>query len=135
MSLKKIFLFVALLAIVSSCGFYQSPTEKLKESVRYFNEGVRWGRLQDVMARVDPMTEEHFLEMHKDFGKLIKVEHYEVASFNVDLEKKLAQVGIKLVWYRVDEMLVHETVLLQRWEERKGKWLMVAEEYHAGSPF
>ena len=114
---------------------YQTRGDKLKEAVFYFNEGVRWGRLDDVLARLDPQFEAHFLEMHKDFGTLIKVENCEVVNTKYDKKKGEAEVGIKITWYRVDEMVVRQTVLLQKWKDIKARWTLVSEEYRSGTPF
>ncbi len=131
--IKKTCLIV--LFFVTSCALYQTRGDKLKEAVFYFNEGVRWGRLDDVLARLDPEIEEHFLEMHKDFGNLLKVENCEVVNTTYDKEKGEAEIGIKITWYRVDEMVLRETVVLQKWEDRKSHWWMVSEEYRSGTPF
>ena len=123
------------LFFATSCALYQTRGDKLKEAVFYFNEGVRWGRLDDVLARLDPEIEEHFLEMHKDFGNMLKVENCEVVNTTYDKKKGEAKVGIKITWYRVDEMVLRETVVLQKWEDRSSHWWMVSEEYRSGTPF
>jgi hypothetical protein len=124
-----------LLFVVTSCALYQTRGDKLKEAVFYFNEGVRWGRLDDVLGRLDPKFEEHFLEMHKDFGTLIKVENCEVVNSKYDKEKGEAEVGIKITWYRIDEMVLRQTVILQKWEDKSVHWTLVSEEYKSGTPF
>jgi hypothetical protein len=128
-------LCLILLVFLLGCGLYQTRTDKLKEAVTQFNEGVRWGRMQDVISRLDPQIKAHFIEMHKDFGRAIKITECEIVNSAVSMEKGVSEVGIRIVWYRIDEMEVHETVVSQRWEEQKGKWLMVAEEYRSGTPF
>lgn len=133
---KLIPLFLVSALLLCACGATgQSRSEKLKEAIFYFNEGVRWGRLQDVMTRVDPGGQELFLEMHKDFGKLIKVTGYEIVNTAYDTENHKAQVGVKITWYRIDQMEVHETVVSQNWEDRDHTWVLIAEEYMTGTPF
>lgn len=121
--------------IVFGCAALQGRSEKLREAVFVFNEGVRWGQIQDVLSRVDPAIEAHFLKMHEDFGKSIKVTECEVVRTQVDLEKGTAEVGVQLTWYRIDEMVVRETVLVQYWEEKEREWLMVREEFRSGTAF
>ncbi len=122
-------------AVLASCGAGQGRTDKLRDAIYYFNEGVRWGRLQDVLSRVDPESEAHFLEMHKDFGTNIRLTACEIVNTKIDLDSGSAEVGVKITWYRVDEMVVNETVLVQHWQEKEREWRMVREEYRAGTPF
>ena len=121
--------------LLSSCALYQTRQDKLQEAVFHFYEGVRWGRLEDVLSRIHPDAKEHFLEMHREFGREIQVTNCEVVNSKVDLDNKKAEVGIKITWYRTGEMVVRDTILLQHWEEIKAHWFMVAEEYRSGTPF
>lgn len=130
--------FPALLFVifsVAACAIQQGRSEQLREAVYYFNEGVRWGRIQDVLSRLDPEGQDHFVEMHRDFGKNLQVTNCEVVDTRMDLEQGKAKIGVKLTWYRLDEMEVKETVLLQHWEERDHEWLMVTEEFQSGQAF
>ncbi len=127
---------VGLLAVlIVACGGGLSRNDKLRDSVYYFNEGVRWGRIQDVLPRLDPEAETHFLEMHKDFGTKIQLSSCEVGNVKINFEEGVAEVTVKFTWYRVDEMVVRQTILVQNWTETEGKWFMAGEEYHSGTPF
>ena len=88
-----------------------------------------------MLSRVDPGIQEHFLKMHKDFGEKLKVTSCDVVNTRVNLEKGTAEVGVKITWYRIDEMIVHSTVLMQYWEEKDRQWFLVREEYRSGTPF
>ena len=109
--------------------------DSLREAVLLFNEGVRWGRLQDVMPRVAPDSAAHFIEMHKEFGKSIKVSDYEIVNTTVDWEKKIATVVVQIIWYRNTEMELFTTQLSQRWEEVGRDWLMMTETHLSGETF
>ena len=126
---------VAVVLFGGSCAIQQGRSEKLREAIYYFNEGVRWGRIQDVLSRLDPEGQAHFVEMHRDFGKNLQVTNCEVVDTQMDLEQGKAKIGVKLTWYRLDEMVVKETILTQFWEERDHEWLMVTEEFQSGQAF
>ncbi len=113
----------------------EGSEEKLRESINRFNDGVRWGRTQDALSYVDPQSQDHFIELHKEFGKSIRITEYEVVRADIDLKQHVANIGIAIGWYRIDKMEVHQTLLSQRWEERGGQWLMVAETIVGGTPF
>ncbi len=122
-------------AVFASCAAaMQGPTEKLNEAVIQLNEGVRWGRLQQVMPRVDPSSQDHFLAAHEEFGGEIQISYYELLSSEIDLEAGKAEVGIALSWYRQSEMIVHQTIIVQLWKRRDRKWLLVAEKHQSGEP-
>ena len=135
MNCSKRFCVLVALATLISCGASQGRSEKLREAVYYFNEGVRWGRVQDVLSRLDPEAESHFLDMHKDFGKNIQITDYEITSSRIDLDKGTAEIGLKIIWYRLDAMVVHETLLIQHWKEKDRNWVMAGEEFVQGEPF
>ncbi|MCP4601362.1 MAG: hypothetical protein GY847_12700 [Proteobacteria bacterium] len=128
-------LFLLALLHTSCAGLGQGRSDKLRDAIFYFNEGVRWGRLQDVLSRIDPDSEAHFLEMHKDFGTKIQLTAYEIVNTKINLEEGVAEVGLKLTWYRIDEMVLYETVIVQHWKENEREWYMEREEYRSGTPF
>ena len=121
-------------AVTAACGA-QHDADKLRETVLLFNEGVRWGRLQDVMPYLYSENAQHFVEMHKEFGKEIQLSDYELVNVTMDGEKKKADVNVQITWYRLSEMVVNTTILVQHWEKQGQGWIMIAEEFVSGEPF
>ncbi len=136
---KKINFMILAAVFVCACGagVGQSSEAKLKEALFFFNEGVRWGRVQNVLSRVDPGSMEHFVEMHKEFGREIQITDYEIVSTTLidDKKRAKAEAGIEITWYRLANMEVKNTLVIQHWEERDREWFMVAEEYRSGDVF
>ena len=129
--------FLAILGtVLISCGVATpNKQDTLKESVLLFNEGVRWGRLQDVLPRVAPEHADNFIEMHKDFGKTIQISDYELINTKANWEDKQAVVTVQITWYRNTEMELHTTILSQKWEQVGVDWVMMAESFVSGEPF
>ena len=125
---------VWILGFTACSAAIDSSEDKLRDAVNQLNEGVRWGRIQDVLVHIGPSSHQHFLELHKDFGNALQVTNYEVVNTIIDMEQGTAEIGVKLTWYRIDEMEVHETVLSQRWEKHENRWLLTAEAYRSGTP-
>ncbi|MCU0662437.1 MAG: hypothetical protein MUC50_08955 [Myxococcota bacterium] len=124
-----------LLVFLGGCAAAaQGSSEKLKEAVFTLNEGVRWGRLQDVLAYISPDSQSHYLESHKGVGAEIQITGYDVVSTRLDAETNTAQIGVKFSWYRLDRMEAHDTIVLQRWEAKDRLWLLVSEEFKDGVP-
>ena len=128
-------LIFAMVFTAASCGLAEGPRQKLKHTALNFNEGLRWGRYSDVYPRVDPEALDHFMEMHKDWGSEIRLENAEMVQFVVDEKAEKASITVRFTWYRITEMVVHDTMTVQHWERRDGEWMMIAEEYQSGTPF
>ncbi len=131
--------FLCLLAaqlLFAACG---GPTQKaqsdLKDAVIQFNEGIRWGRLQEVMPRVSPENAEHFMKMHEKFGSEIQLTDYELINSTYNNENKTAKVTVRISWYRQNEMELCNTILLQEWELKGADWMMMTETYQSGDSF
>lgn len=117
------------------CGIAEGPREKLKQSSFAFNEGLRWGRYNDVLPIVDSQALDHFTEIHQGWGDSLLVSNAEIIQTVYDDKERKAIITVKFTWYRKKEMVVHSTVTNQHWEYRDAKWWMMAEEYQSGEPF
>ena len=70
--------------IVLSCGAAgQQAEDRLKESVVQFNEGIRWGRMQEVIPRVHPDNVQHFLKMHEHLEMKFKFPIMNLLAMNI----------------------------------------------------
>ena len=136
MKLRTIFLLLWLVLGCCACGgASQKAQSDLKDAVIMLNEGVRWGRLQEVVPRVHADNVAHFMEMHKAFGTEIQLSDYELINSVYNPDKKTAAVTVRITWYRQSEMEVHTTLLLQSWELHGAEWLLMTETYQSGEAF
>ncbi|HUT77869.1 MAG TPA: hypothetical protein VM285_09300 [Polyangia bacterium] len=122
------------LLLASACGA-EGPRDKLRHAAFLFNDGLRWGRYQEVFSRLDPETREHFMELHADWGDKVQVSDVEPVQYVFSEDGERADVTVQFTWYRNDELVVHVTRTVQHWEQRKGEWVMIGEEHVAGVPF
>ena len=120
---------------LAACGGGYTAGEKLEYAVTQFNEGVRWGRIGEVLPRVDPAAREHFQTLHAEWGGDIQIGGYEIMQTVLDEKSGIAEVTLTVSWYRQSKMEAFQTILAQRWEEFEGDWRLVAEEYRGGTPF
>lgn len=132
--LRKLVLTILVFSALS-CAIADGPRQKLKRTVFSFNEGLRWGRYNEVLPSVSPAALEHFSAMHQGWGDTIQISNAEVLHSVVDDKAKKASIEVKFTWYKIDELVVHDTVTLQHWEMQKATWYLVAEEYRSGTPF
>lgn len=112
--------------LVGGCGAPPRGAESLSDSVRSFNDGVRWERFALAAARVPPAERSQFVdEMDERAGEL-KITDYEIVTVDARGPQR-ARVHVKLSWYRPAEGTLRETHALQTWERRGAAWMMVGE--------
>ncbi|HEY5924866.1 MAG TPA: hypothetical protein VIV11_24465 [Kofleriaceae bacterium] len=100
--------------------------ETLGESVRAYNDGVRWERFAVAAVHIPPEERGTFVDLADERANDLKITDYEVLKVDAKGEKE-ATVQIKMSWYRESEGLVRETQALQTWEKHGKSWWMVDE--------
>ncbi len=122
---------LGLFVFMRACGQPQQSTETLAESIRSFNEGVRWERFEMAAVAIPPRERSQFVEAMDERADDLKITDYEVVKVDRKGEKE-AKVQLKISWYLDSQGTLHETHATQTWQ-RKGKaWLMVEEIRHRG---
>ena len=117
---------LALILMLAACGAAPRAGDTLVDSIRSFNDGVRWGRF-DVAAKSIPAKQRsQFVEDNDDRAKDLKITQYDVVDV-AQKEEREAKVHIKMEWYSDREGVVHETHVVQTWEKRGKDWMMVDE--------
>jgi hypothetical protein len=113
--------------VLLACGGPQARGEAdLSESIRQFNEGVRWERFSAAATSIPPPQRSHFVDEMDQRASDLKITDYEIVNVAPRGDRE-ARVQIKLSWYRASEGTVHETHAIQTWERHGKSWLMVDE--------
>lgn len=118
-------LIVVVAVVMAACGAGQKPMESLGESVRSYNEGVRWERFAAAAANLPTPERARFVDEWDQRSSDLKVTDYEIVK--IDPKDTEAKVQVKLSWYRTSEGTLRETQAMQTWERRGKTWLMVDE--------
>jgi len=122
---------IPILLVVAACGGQQQTTETLAESLRSFNEGVRWQRYEVAAVSIPPRERSKFVEMMDERSEDLRITDYEIVRVDRRTDKE-AQVQVKVSWYKDREGTLHETHAMQTWQ-RKGKtWLMIDQSRFRG---
>lgn len=118
----------ALIAILMfGCGAASLHSEAdLSESVRQFNDGVRWERFAVAAAAIPPRERAQFVDDMDERAGDLKITDYEVVKVDPRGQRE-ARVQIKLSWYKASEGTVRETHAVQTWERHGQAWWMVDE--------
>ena len=100
--------------------------DTLGESVRAYNEGVRWERYAVAAVHVPPAERSQFVDELDQRAKDLKITDYEVVKVEQKGDRE-AHVQVKVSWYRESEGKLRETSAMQTWERQGKTWLIVGE--------
>jgi hypothetical protein len=117
------------LVIVSLFAACRSPKagETLAESVRAYNEGVRWERYANAAIHVPPAERSEFVDELDQRSKDLRITDYEIIRVDQKSDK-MAQVQVKMSWYLDSEGTLKETSAVQTWERHGKEWWVIEEK-------
>ena len=113
-------------ASAAACAAPAHGADTLAESIRSFNDGVRWERFGAAAARIPPRERSQFVVDMDERAEELKITDYEILSVDARGPRE-ARVQLKLSWYRPSEGTLRETHAVQTWERQGDRWMMVAE--------
>src|SRR4051812_45902342 len=98
---------VLLVVLLTAC---HPPTagDTLGESIRSYNEGIRWQRYDNAAVHVPAAERSQFVDDADERAKDIKITDYEIVKVEQKTER-VAQVQVKLSWYSDSEGKLRET--------------------------
>jgi hypothetical protein len=115
-----------LVFLIACGGLAPKAGETLGDSVRSYNDGVRWGRFEVAASHIPPKQRPTWVDQADARAKDLKITDYDVVSVNQRTDRE-AHVHIKLEWYKDSEGTVRETHAMQTWERHGKDWLIVDE--------
>jgi hypothetical protein len=117
---------LVVLTLAACAGLAPKETETLGESVRAYNDGVRWERFEVAAIHIPVKQRSQFVDESDQRAKDVKITQYDVVRVEQRGDRE-AYVQIKMEWYKNSEGTVHETHAMQTWERHGKLWLMVDE--------
>jgi hypothetical protein len=121
--------FILALALgLAACGASTAAQsrENLADSIRIYNDGVRWERFTVAASLLPERARGRFAEDMDLRAKEVKITDYEIVRVDTKSDRE-ATVHVKVAWYRDSEGKLLETHAVQTWERRGKSWLMVEE--------
>lgn len=116
---------ILLVVLLAACHAPKAG-ETLGESVRSYNDGIRWQRYDNAAVHVPPAERSQFIDDADERAKDIKITDYEIVKVDQKTDR-IAQVQIKLSWYSDSEGKLRETQAMQTWERHGKTWLVIEE--------
>ena len=118
---------------VSGCLAPPTSAERLGNAAYELNMATRFGRMDVAGANVATEAQAEFSRRHRPWGRDIRVVDLELLGMQLASENE-AEVELSVSWHRLDETVMRATTVVQRWENLKGGWKLVAEAPSAGAP-
>ena len=113
------------LVVLLACRVPKSmPT--LAESIRTYNEGVRWERFAVAANHVPAAHRSQFVDEADQRSKDVRITDYEIVRVD-KLAEDEAKVHVKVSWYRNSQGTLRETQAMQTWERQGRLWVIVDE--------
>lgn len=127
--MKSLVLF---LTIAACGGLSPKAGETLGDSVRAYNDGVRWERFEVAAVHIPPKQQSQFVDEADERAHDLKITEYDIVRVEQKGDRE-AHVQIKMSWYKNSEGTVHETHAMQTWERHGKDWLLVDEARFRGT--
>jgi len=119
------------IVVLAACAAPRSG-DTLADSIRAYNDGVRWGRFDNAAIHVPAKQRSQFVDEADQRAKDLRITEYDIIRVEQRGDRE-AKVQIKLEWYKDSEGTVHETHAVQTWERHGKAWLMVDESRLRGT--
>lgn len=131
--MKAIVVVVVVVVGLAGCGgLAPKQPDNLADSIRSYNDGVRWGRYEVAAIHVPAKQRSQFVDDADERAHDVKITEYDLVKVDQRSDRE-ARVHIKMSWYRESQGTVHETHAIQTWERHGKEWLLVDESRLRGA--
>jgi hypothetical protein len=134
-TLKWMFLCAACSVPVACITPGQERRSALVRVSHEYNDGLRWGRYQDVTAHLATEEAQRFLARTGDLGDDFEMADDEVASISFGDDGHRAEVTVAFTWYNQRRQLLRKTLVSQDWHFLDGRWICAAQRRLRGDRF
>lgn len=117
---------IAAVVLVGCATPGAKDSETLADTVRSFNESVRWGRYDRAALRLPTKQRPTAIDEWDERSKDLKITDWELVKIDPHGERE-ARAQIKVSWYKDSEQILRETQAVQTWERHGKNWFLVDE--------
>lgn len=119
-------LVISTLAAGCSLGT-MSPRARFSESAYTLNDAARWGQVEIAVSHVAAPYQERFRERRRDWGERINVAEVELLNMRLNEDKQGGLSEVSVSWYENSTLVLHRSVIAQRWTRERGAFRLVDE--------
>ena len=117
--------------LIQGCGATPNRMTHLRDSLRTFNQQVRWGRWGGAATLVVPEIRDSWMSERMRGGKGIKITDVKLLGVESDGPRATeAKVLIGIAYYRESDMTVSRSIWKQEWTHTRDGWQLKSEERH-----
>jgi hypothetical protein len=115
-------------------GAGYSLRDRITEAAREYNDGVRWGNLDQAVAHVPRDRRERFVARHGQLEDELQIADCEVVHLEIDREHERGTARVEYVWSLKRRGIVEKTATEQVWVRKDGDWVVDSEVRVKGAP-
>lgn len=126
--------FLLILGLLAGCAVLNnSNRDEMLRVVREYNDGIRWGRYDQVTPRLAQDQRRRFLDRLGGAEEL-EILDYDISSIDI-LPNNKAQVRVQVTWSLRTQGIARRTEVLESWEQRGiSQWQVVKQVRVRGAP-
>ena len=124
---------VPLLAAGCAAAFTPQKDE-LKIAVQEFNDGIRWGKIEQSAMHLPLDRRQAFSERYAGLEEELEILDYDVQRVEFDRQQDTAKVRVDISWSLKRRGIVERTVIEESWTHGHGNWLVAEARHLKGSP-
>ena len=128
-------LLPALVLLVGCVTPSQNRQDALVRITHEYNDGLRWGRYQDVTPHLAADEAQRFLARTGTLADDFEMADDEVASISFRDGGLRADVTVDFTWYNQRRSLMRRTQVTQDWRFSDGRWICAAQRRLHGDRF
>jgi hypothetical protein len=120
---------MCLLATIASCASVTKPRDdNLQAVVDRFAHDLRWKYKDTATARVIPDEATAFSDRLNQQEKDLNITAWEIRKVQMAPDGQKASVTLHLSYYLMPSTVVQDEDVVQEWELRQGRWLLVSQK-------
>ncbi|HEX6241404.1 MAG TPA: hypothetical protein VFZ61_10940 [Polyangiales bacterium] len=109
-----------------------TPQARFSESAYMLNDYTRWGQVDRAVHHVSPKYMQRFTERRREWGETVSIADADLISMKLAPDHESAVSQVRLSWYDDTGVIVHSTLVTQKWASEKGKYKLVDEAVQRG---
>jgi hypothetical protein len=113
----------------------QRREESLMKVAHEFNDGLRWGRDDQVLRCLSREEARGLQARRADLGEDFTMADHEVKSIDLGPGAQSATVVAEFSWFSQRRGVVQKSTIEEKWDWSDGRWLVTAQRRIAGARF
>jgi hypothetical protein len=128
--MRRPFALLALALGLVACLAPPGPAERLGYSAYELNTATRFGRMDIALSHVAAGVQAEFSGRHRDWGRAVRIVDVDLLGMQLQTPD-LAEVEVAVSWHRIDDTILRQTTVAQKWTQQQGDWRL-SEELRTG---